>query len=241
MNKSKAKKNEIYNEDKSDDQQPLSQDKNQINTAQVDKEEIKEPGNITKEEEKSNSDPKTKERKPVIFNWINKEHKKYKAWAALPELIKDYAKYIKCSWCNAEMLIQSLYGETGHLKTSTHIDKEKEHYQDKNKNEIIEKNVELIDDSSCKKLKMLEYYFCNLLIQMNLPFSDVEPIYNFLNKYSKSSTVKECKVNRHKVADTIKFEMLPFLRKSLDNDLRKYKFSLVIDESTDISNKNSLQ
>ena len=84
------------------------------------------------------------------------------------------------------MLIPSLYGET-HLKSSTHIDKKKEHIHDTNKNQIIDKNVELSNNSNYKRIKMVEYGFYNFLIQMNLPFSDVESIYKILNKYSKSS------------------------------------------------------
>ena len=116
-----------------------------------------------KEEKKNNDNLKTKEKKYAIFNQINKDHKKYKPWAALAELNKDYSKYVKCNCCNTEMLIQSLYGQTWHLKSSTHIDKEKEHSHDTNKNKIIDKNVGLINDSNCKRIKMIEYDFCNLL------------------------------------------------------------------------------
>ena len=52
--------------------------------------------------------------------------------------------------------------------------------------------------------------------------------------------VKDCKIDCHEVADTVKIEMLPFIRESLENDFRKYKFSLIIDESTDISKKRFL-
>ena len=92
------------------------------------------------------------------------------------------------------MLIVSLYGETGHLKNKHHLE-ESISYNEKNKNQID--CIEDLDDNKVKKLKLLEYDLCNLIIQINLPFTDIEPIFNLLNKYSKSSIVKGAKINRH--------------------------------------------
>jgi len=197
--------------------------------------EIASPNENEIKEEKEPKEKKKKKR-PAIEDWVNKSHKKYKPWAGLPVLHPDYSLYVKCVWCDKEILIDSLYGTDGHLKSDAH--KKKEAYYIKKSEK--EKNIEIISDSNAKKLTLFEFDLCNLLIQMNLPFSDVEPIYKFLYKYSKSSLVKDCKINRHKASETIKSQLLPFLKDSLENDLRNYRFSLIIDESTDMTKKKFL-
>ena len=39
-------------------------------------------------------------------------------------------------------------------------------------------------DDRAKKLKLFEYEFCNLIVNLNLPIQDVEPLLNFTKKYT---------------------------------------------------------
>jgi len=76
---------------------------------------------------------------------------------------------------------------------------------------------------------------------INLPFQDTEPILEPIQKYAdKRYIVKECELNRHKASELIKKELQPFLKENLGKDLEKYHFSIIIDESTDITRKKFL-
>ena len=133
-------------------------------------------------------------------------------------------------------VVASLYGKTGHLKQQSHMDEEAKRTKD-NKEDLI---IEIAADGA-KKLKIFEYELCNLLISLNLPLQDVEPILEFTKKYtSRGSFVKTSKLNRHKLSDMIVDEIQPFLKQYLEEDLMKYPFSIMIDESSDVSKKNML-
>ena len=62
-----------------------------------------------------------KTKKAAIESWVDPSHNKFRAWAGLPTINPDYFKYVKCVWCDMEVLIDSLYGEPGHLKNKHHL------------------------------------------------------------------------------------------------------------------------
>jgi hypothetical protein len=62
-----------------------------------------------------------------------------------------------------------------------------------------------------------------------------------IQKYSsRGSFVKSSTLNRHNGTDVITKEIQPFLRDLIEEDLTKYLFSVIIDESSDISKKKFL-
>ena len=52
--------------------------------------------------------------------------------------------------------------------------------------------------------------------------------------------IKELEMNRHKASEIVKTELQPFLKEHLEKDLEKYPFSIIIDESSDITKKKFL-
>ena len=128
--------------------------------------------------------------------------------------------------------MDSLYGSNGHLKNPEHIK-----YQEQwGKDNFDENKIEELDNTM-KKVKLFEYEFCAMLIQLNLPFTSTEPLLDFIKKYSHSSAVQECSLNRFKAPEIIKSEIEPFFTNQIREKLKNNFFSLIIDEATDISKK----
>ena len=107
----------------------------------------------------------------------------------------------------------SLYGKTGHLQQQTHLDKEAEYLKTESKENG---DMESLGDRA-KKLKLFEYELCNLIVNLNLPLQDAESLLNFTKKYiSRTSVIKESKINRHKASDIIINEIQPYLKENLE-------------------------
>ena len=53
--------------------------------------------------------------------WSDPESRKYKPWAIKSE---KGEKYVKCTYCDTDVLVDSLYGSNGHLNTKYHVKKE---------------------------------------------------------------------------------------------------------------------
>ena len=127
----------------------------------------------------------------------------------------------------------------GHLKQESHIEQEKKHLKNNDN-----ANDPLIITSAYerdRKVKIFEYELLNLLVTLNLPLSHVEPMLKLIQKYSsRGSFVKSSTLNRHNGTDIITKEIQPFLRDLIEEDLTKYLFSVIIDESSDISKKKFL-
>ena len=192
---------------------------------------MKEPKIIINTETKDELKNKFKE------SWFDLKNKKYRPWAERPTINKNSKVHIRCSWCKKEFLVGSLYGKTGHLQQQTNLDKEAEYLKTESKENG---NMESLDDKA-KKLKLFEYELCNLMVNLNLPLQDVEPLLNFTKKYiSRTSVIKESKINRHKASDIIINEIQFYLKENLEASLVKYPFSIMLDESSDLSKKKFL-
>jgi len=106
--------------------------------------------------------------------------------------------------------------------------------ENKNDNEIDD------DTSSTKKTHLFNIDLCSLLIKLNLPFTDSEPILDFVKKHSKNIYVKDSKLNRKTTSYIVKNEIQCYFTKELKEKLRSNFYSLVIDEATDITKKKFL-
>jgi len=183
----------------------------------------------------SNEDEKEKEKglyQKLPKDWLIPGKKSYKAWA---QSCADDT-YVKCSWCDTELLVDCLYGSKGHLKSPAQVAAQKAH-ENKHPN-IIEEPIEIKDIE--KKTVLFEYDMLNTLIKLASPFSDVEPWLKVVKKHCKSDYVQNSKLNRKKAAEMIKNDIQGFCVSKLKDKLRKTYFSLIIDEATDNTKKKYL-
>ena len=79
------------------------------------------------------------------------------------------------------MIIDSLYGKTGHIKINGHLEKEENYIKKKEEEKSGADQI----DTDPKILKLFEYDMCNLFINLNLLLMDVEPILKLLKKTFK--------------------------------------------------------
>jgi len=127
--------------------------------------------NILNDDSKSLEDSATKN---LILSWLNSQSPKYKPWAGLSDKGVN-SRRIVCNWCSKDLAIDSLYGEKGHLKNPEH-QKKQELWDIGNK-----KSQDLtFKGTQIKKVKLFEVDLCNLLVHLNLPFTNVEPLLLFL-------------------------------------------------------------
>jgi len=198
---------------------------------------------LSKEESKDNegevqaakdNKTNTSSKKIGMFNplWLNPQSHKYRSWAMESKEGKDR---VYCKWCDKDILINSLYGVTGHLKKAEHL-KHQETWNQENPNENLSDEI----DSTTKKMKLFEYDFCSLIIQLNLSFLSAEPILSFLKMYSQLNFIQNSTLNRHKVPEIIKGEIEPFCLQILHNKLKAVYFSIIVDEVSDLSKKKFL-
>jgi len=101
--------------------------------------------------------------------------------------------------------------------------------------EIVEKDI-----TESKRIKIFEMEICNLLIQLNLPFTDVEPILKFIKKHTKNNYVQESKLNRLKASDIVNNEIQAYFTHDLKEKMCRNYYSIIIDEATDISKQKHL-
>jgi len=81
---------------------------------------------------------------------------------------------VYCKWCKKDLLIDSLYGANSHLKNGDH-----QRFQENSTFNVVLADIE----TNIKKMKMLEYDFCGLLIKLNLLFNSTETSLDFMQKY----------------------------------------------------------
>lgn len=125
-----------------------------------------------------------------------------------------------------------LYGVTGHLRNPEHV-KNQQKWDDEQKSSNL-------PDLHLNKIKLFEIDLCSLLIQLNLPFSSVDPILEFIKKYAHSAIVQNSSLTRKKAAELIKFEIEEKCVQKVQEKLEKTNFSIIIDEVSDISKKKFL-
>jgi hypothetical protein len=79
------------------------------------------------------------------------------------------------------------------------------------------------------------------LAEHNLPFLYMEHGSKFCpHCFPDSNVAKELSCSRTKTTDIIKNVIGPYVRKNIASHLRESKFSIIIDETTDVSTKQSL-
>ena len=162
-----------------------------------------------------------------------KTSKKYRPWVAKPLDHKDNEYFVRCIWCETEILVDSLYGTGGHINNPAHLKKEEDH---RKKAEAQEDH-----DSDINGVAKFEYdIICSLIIELNLPLGDIEPIIALFKKYSRAIAIRNSTLHRHNAADIIKQEISPYLKEKIEKDLQYTSFSIIIDESTDASNRKFL-
>lgn len=119
-------------------------------------------------------DPETVEKSNVRekFNskWTDKKSSYYRPYAQKSEQGEEY---LNCTWCDAPLKINSLYGKEGHLKTPLHQQRQKEYTKKIDHEDVEEESLDITDDKKLKKKKSFEWALCWLLVKLHLAYSNV--------------------------------------------------------------------
>ncbi|KAB0790539.1 hypothetical protein PPYR_15060 [Photinus pyralis] len=92
-----------------------------------------------------------------------------------------------------------------------------------------------------KKISYAEVKLCAYIAEHNLPLSLMDTLPQLCQDIFPDSTIaKSLKIKRNKCTEIIVKKIAPLLRQDLINDLKTRKFSIIIDESTDVSTKKNL-
>ncbi|XP_036320386.1 uncharacterized protein LOC118734808 isoform X2 [Rhagoletis pomonella] len=96
-------------------------------------------------------------------------------------------------------------------------------------------------ESKIRKIKIAELKIILFLCVHNLPFALITPLIGLIKSVARNDEiVKEIKCGRTKAAETINGVLAENFMEDMANCLRHNKFSLIIDESTDISTSKCL-
>jgi len=139
---------------------------------------------------KESESTKTNTKNKAKFNpeWTNPKSASFRPWAA-PATRNDQ---VFDKFCNKTYHIASLYGANGHLTKKTHMVKEEEYYASHPEHRPHGKNTL---QQPLEKAKSFEYALCSLLIRLNLPFLDDEPIFECFTKFSNDETSNGLSMN----------------------------------------------
>jgi hypothetical protein len=75
---------------------------------------------------------------------------------------------------------------------------------------------------------------------MHCAIQSIDHLSSYLSLYGKGSHLENLKLHRRKCSSIIKYVVGPCVLENLMNDLKDMPFSLILDESTDVSTKKYL-
>ncbi|KAL0833090.1 hypothetical protein ABMA28_001200 [Loxostege sticticalis] len=152
-------------------------------------------------------------------NWISKREQEC-------GMITAYCKVCDCTVLNHKPALVK------HMNTSKHV----QNISSKSHTTPIQQMMKPKPEDELKKRAELK--ICAFLAQHNLSFSLVDDLIPFLkNTFTDSDTIKSIELGRTKATNTIKTVLGPILTQELVEKLKKTPFSIIMDETTDISVK----
>jgi len=163
-------------------------------------------------------------------DWIENRNKKYKPYAQKSSKGKHY---VYCSWCLKHVLIKNLYGKRGHLLSGLHIEKRNQYNKDKNEMD----NPEITNYLTfSKKVRKIGYKFLNFIIENNLSWITIDKFLKFLkDNVDDSKIVRNLRMNRLRASELVTKCIKPIIGEKLESLLLDRPFSILLDETTDIS------
>jgi hypothetical protein len=196
----------------------------------------------------SNEEKKTtKNDKPAESNstqrfndqWLDEKSQLFKPWI---EKISDKPFHCKCKWCEKIFKISNMYGKKGHCSSEKHQKNKNDKTKDKAKeNGKVEDNNETCPYTFNECLKIFEYKLSRFIVDNNLSLSSIQAFCNFLNQNLTSNDdfdiLKALKLSRKKLTQTLNSIIQPLLKEELEKKLEIYPYSIVLDESLDISKR----
>lgn len=148
--------------------------------------------------------------------------------------IDESKKIPTCKVCNKEVT-GGLFHIKRHAKTSNHIRK----YNAIKKTPCIESSF--VDNKTVNSVKRAELKFAAYVCDHNLPFLVMDSLPTLCkNIFPDSKIAKDVKMKRNKTTDLVVETIAPFFKSQIIADLKSNTFTLIIDETTDISIKKSL-
>lgn len=129
-----------------------------------------------------------------------------------------------------------------------HIKRHKESSNHKSRFVELKKQPQITDSNKTKEFnknirnsKIAELRIIMFIIQHNLPFMLIDPLISLMKSIAiDSPIVKGIKCGKTKATNTVNSVILEEGLEQISNILRRQPFSLIIDESTDVSTSKSL-
>ena len=92
-----------------------------------------------------------------------------------------------------------------------------------------------------ERKKLFEYKLIKFIAENNLPLNKIQAVTNFLktnlNDENDLNIFKSIKLSRRKMTIILNQAIKPIIQQDLEDKLDHYPFSIIMDESTDISRK----
>ncbi|KAF9406904.1 hypothetical protein HW555_012882 [Spodoptera exigua] len=171
---------------------------------------------------------KQKQQRDFNENWLT--NTTFKNWISKREqecgTITAYCKVCNCTVLNHKPALVK------HMNTAKHV----QNISSKSQTIPIQQMLKPKPEDELRKRAELK--ICAFLAHHNLSFSLMDDLIPFLkNTFTDSNTIKSISLGRTKATNTIKTVLGPILTQELIDKLKKTPFSIIMDETTDISVK----
>jgi len=180
-------------------------------------------------------EPKIPSKPNLPKSWITEGTKSHKKWA---KESKKGQNYVRCVFCEEDILVESCYGEHCHQTTKKHLEKEEKWRKDnpKEEEEVKEESKRIQDENLEKERAILtfEYNLIQFIAKMNCPIQLGEQFIQFLkSNIPLSEFVNVANVTRQKSSLILNHCIKPVIKEEIESKLTSSFFSLIIDEGTD--------
>ncbi|KAF9417162.1 hypothetical protein HW555_005673 [Spodoptera exigua] len=171
---------------------------------------------------------KQKQQRDFNENWLT--NTTFKNWISKREqecgTLTAYCKVCNCTVLNHKPALVK------HMNTAKHV----QNISSKSQTIPIQQMLKPKPEDELRKRAELK--ICAFLAHHNLSFSLIDDLIPFLkNTFTDSNTIKSISLGRTKATNTIKTVLGPILTQELIDKLKKTPFSIIMDETTDISVK----
>jgi len=190
--------------------------------------------NITKNLALCNNDDNSRKTCQAFqLKWLDIEQ--YKCW--LREVPHDTSLFF-CLICNTYLTIGSgLAHIERHAESKKHLDKYKNCIETSEPNEQSKTQSSDLLMSFEERKKEAEMRYAALIATKNIPFNIAKDILKFFQHLSKDPKVlKSMTMSRTKCKNIVTNALYPIERERVVNNIQNTKFSIFIDETSDITN-----
>jgi len=163
------------------------------------------------------------------------------SWLTDPQLkgwLKKKSSYLGyCAVCNTDLKL----GKSGKSELVKHA-KTKKHLSKSDADASASKNPldQFLQGGFTDQTKLLEARICSFLVENDLAISKVEPLVDFLKSLPSKQVVDNVRLKKQKATNVIRTGLSGFYEERLTETLQNRCFSVIIDESTDVSTKKLL-